>query len=105
MKENGKIITDGKMNEIGIIIVAHKIPDGSIVTKRTGTYRHLLKKKMAIYGKNSQVLQQQGIVYIIKINDPEYITAIPNDTELIWWTTEEEFYNYIDYKREEARAQ
>jgi len=92
------------MDEIGIIIAAYKIPDGSTVTKRTGTYRHLLRKKMAIYGKGQIQLKQEGIVYIIKINDPEYITAIANDTLLVWWTTEEEMYDFIDYKMEEARA-
>ena len=98
------------MNEIGIIIAAYKIPDGSVVTKKGGSFRHLLKKKMIIYGTGPKQteqtqIKQEGIVYIIKIDDPEYITAIPNDTELIWWTTEEEFFDYVTYKREEARAQ
>lgn len=90
------------MDEIGIIIAAHKIPDGSTVTKTRGAYRHLLKKKIAIYGKDSTLLQQEGIVYIIKIDDPEYITAIPDETELIWWTTEREFFEYVGHKLEEG---
>ncbi len=94
------------MDEIGIIIAAHKIPDGSTVTKKGGSYRHLLKHQMTIYGESSQKhLHQEGIVYIIKIDDPEYITAIPNDTELVWWTTEEEFFDYVSYNMEEARSQ
>ena len=93
------------MIEIGVILPACRIPDGAIVTKRNGAYKHILKRKMVIYGKVKDVpreIEQQGIVFIIKSTDPDYITALPDDTILVWWTTEDEFFEYMTNKREEA---
>ncbi len=93
--------------EIGIILPACEIPDGSIVTKRTGTYRHMINKRIPIYGKvkgGPREMKQQGIVFIIKIDDPEYITALKDDTMLIWWTTEEKYYDHLSWKTEENQS-
>ena len=86
--------------EIGVILTASDIPDGSMVQKRTGTQVYRLSKKVKIYGKFNKEMIQEGISFLIKYNDPDNITsAIPNDILLIWITTEEEYYNHLYNKR------
>ena len=92
--------------EIGVILTASDIPDGSMVTKRssmvtkrTGKCVYVLQEIVKIYGEHRQEIAQEGIVFLIKHGDPQNISAIPRDTLLVWITTEYEYYNYLSDKR------
>jgi len=101
----------GSPNEIGVILTAKDIPDNSNTTKRTGTTIYILRKEIKIYGEmydetysesnpeRHKKISQEGIVFLIKHDDPHNITAIPRDTILIWITNEDEYYNYLYKKR------
>ena len=85
--------------DIKIILPAYDIPDGSTVTKITGTYQYILSKTIRIFGELKQEIKQQNIVFLTKPDNPiNFISAIADYTSLIWVTTEEELYEYLQEK-------
>ena len=88
--------------KIGIIAQASQIPDGSIITKKTGTFEYKLVSNINIYGADQQKINKKNIKFLVKIEDDEEdnikISAVPDDIVLVWWTTEKEYYQYMDKK-------
>ena len=81
------------MSEIGIVLSAGEIPDGSVVIKRTGEKRYMLSRKINIYGKSKPEIKYcSGILFLMS---EEYINTVLSDTLLIWITTEEDYFNYL----------
>jgi hypothetical protein len=88
---------------------AGDIPDQSIVTKATGTYKHRLFNKIFINkeqsskgfnDKSCQTIYNDGCKMIISIepgSNPS-ITIIPNSKILLWHTTSEKLRNWMDKK-------
>ena len=92
-------IEDSKKMEIGVILPSCQIPDGSTVTKQNGIQRYSLNRKMNIYGSFNQVIERNNIDFLIT-NGSSHITAISNNLELVWITTEEKYYKYLQNKYE-----
>jgi len=69
--------------KIGIIIEVGNVPEGWVVTKRTGTVEHTVRKAITIYGtdKGKQVIDAApGSCFLV--NDRGDISAITNNTKV-----------------------
>lgn len=81
-----------------VIMPAHEIPEGSIVTKRTGQKEYILKKKIVVYAdKNISsaaiTLEAQDVRYLVSDGA---INAISSTLELVWNTNISELHRHLD---------
>ena len=60
--------------------------------------------RCARFGELQQLISKQGIVFLIKPSDVNVISAIPDDTLLVWWTTDVEYYEMLDQMMMERQS-
>ena len=74
-----------------VIREAWQIPDGSRVTKRTGTKVYTLRKKLAII--NGKTIKLDGVIFLIGGGN---VVAVDEDTELVWLTNKKDFFRILE---------
>jgi len=78
------------MKTIKVIVPAWQIPDEATVSKRTGTKKYLLRRKITIYNHSTEKESPQNIeakentVFLVSTNGN--IEAYGGKVELIWYT-------------------
>ena len=85
---------------IKIILPAAEIPDGSIVTKRTGSKQYTLQSVIKYYdleGKCREIKTEDSVKLLISDNGS--INAVSPETELVWETT----FDDLQYMYEEDK--
>lgn len=82
-------------DEIGILLRAEQIPNRSVVTKKTGSTRYVLRHDLIVYPistkktvEKSDVMTMKGFFLIGPCGD---VNQIASTQELIWRITAEEF--------------
>lgn len=92
------------MNEIAVLLPASDIPDGSEVSKRTGTNRFILKEEINVYGTKKEKMEpikikgQNECKFLV--NDRGSINVVNVDTLLLWHTDTDELYWFLDEYKE-----
>lgn len=83
--------------EIKILLNARDIPDGSVVMKRTGTSKSILKTSVKFYSKNAKpmIIKDENVRYLVH-DTGDSINVIPDNTELIWISDICTIYNFLD---------
>ena len=79
-----------------MIMKAGEIPDGTIVTKITGSYKYIVQREINIYGENPQTIKTEGTVFLIPQSNSSKlsINCYPNDKEFMVHMTDEQFRNF-----------
>ena len=86
---------------VGVLLPAYKIPSGSVVTKRNGDKEYILNRNINLYGEKKEIINYAGVIFLIPKDGPNKISCIPDDSILLWKTTEEEYYEYLKVRFEE----
>ena len=84
--------------KIKILLPAHDIPLGSVVTKATGDKEYILDKNMMVYGgskksKEPAIKAERGTLLLLSQG---YINIINDNTVLGWVTTINKLIMYYD---------
>ena len=83
-------------DELKIVLPASNIPDGAVVTKKTGAVKYTLKHKLVVYQNQTTDLNNPSPAINIDgyflIGSQGSINQIPPETELIWVVNAEDFY-------------
>ena len=77
---------------------AHRIPEGAIVTKPTGSKEYILCKDLRFYNKRNKdknygITAEKGTIMLVHDNN---INIIPESDILGWVTTFSEVYEHIE---------
>lgn len=76
------------------LIEAGNIPDGYVVTKKTGTTKYTVKREIRIHGTSKRITANEGTVLLA--GDRGNISSLPASTEVIVELDEDEAYRLID---------
>ncbi len=87
-----------------VICEAHKIPDGTTVTKKAGTKEYTLTRSLKLYynkGTQSDSGSDRGEVKmggdcVMLIDGTDAVSVVSGDTELVAYITYDQMANYID---------
>ena len=84
---------------IKVLLPASKIPLDSIVTKRTGEKKYILKDKIIIFNKpdtdtkNTVIKAEDGSRFLIS---EDYNNIVSHDTILCWITSKKDLLIYLE---------
>jgi len=90
--------------EAKIVVQVRNVPDGETITKRTGTNKYTVCRKITVYYKGNadkQEINADGsVVFITSKNNPDKFNALGAFTEVVWHTT----WDIIEEMLEESRS-
>lgn len=72
-----------------VLLPAHKIPDGAIISRRTGDYRYTLRHGVTVYPVPKTDAKPLKIDGFFVVNERGDINQVTPDTLLHWNTTAE----------------
>lgn len=80
---------------IKVILPLASIPNGSLVTKRTGAKEYKVVNEIRIYGDRPQTIKAEGGARFLMANDGS-VCALSGETEVVWLADEDVLLNYLE---------
>ena len=94
-----------KSVEFRILLPAGEIPDGEVVTKRTGEKEYILKHKVEIFGlPGPMVFESNDDVVFLSDMELGKFNAVSRDTLLMWKLEEEDMLSWLHDRDMERQA-
>ena len=82
-----------------VIMPVGEVPDGSVVTKRTGEVRYVVHDKYSMFAVDKNVeFKMDGCKILTPASSQTTfgINAIANDKEVVWITDSETLLNFLE---------
>lgn len=83
--------------ELGVVLTAREVPDGSIVTKLTGTTRYVIRHTLRLF-QNQDPQSRKPPVQIdgtFLVNDRGDISQVSDDSKLIWYAEAQQIMDWL----------
>lgn len=91
--------------EFRILLPAGEIPDGEVVTKKTGEKEYVLRHKIEIFGlPGPMTFEANDSVVFLSDMELGKFNAVSRDTLLLWKLEEEELYQWLHDREMEREA-
>jgi hypothetical protein len=96
-----------------VLVRAGLLPDGALVTKRTGTSQFRIRRRMRFYtnggadeSQRQTITPKDGCVILVEVNNGDRgndaVNIYPSTTEFMWLVDSEELEDWLREKHEPA---
>jgi hypothetical protein len=95
-----------------VLVPAHELPDGALVTKRTGTAQFRIRRRMRFYtnggadeSQRQVVTPKDGCVILVEVNNGDRgndaVNIYPGTTQFMWLTNSDDLEKWLRDRRHE----
>ena len=98
--------------DMKVLMQAGRLPDGALVTKRTGTSQFRIRRRMRFYtgggadeSQRQTIVPKDGCVILVEVNNGDRgndaVNIYPATTEFMWLTNSDDLEDWLRDRRHE----
>lgn len=98
--------------DMKVLVPAWMLPDGALVTKRTGTSQFRIRRRMRFYtgggadeSQRQTILPRDGCVILVEVNNGDRgndaVNIYPGSTEFMWLVDSDDLEDWLRERRQD----